>query len=238
MDRPRPGALSALFTLYAACGDAPEAPVDPHPGAQLADVVVSAPGADAYAFGDPDLAVNGVRGAGEHQGSFDVYAIAPTDDELVLAFADPVVDGDGPDLAVFENPFAVNGGGWFIDPVVVEVSADCVAFAAFPHAYLGHDGDPTVYAADPAAWPGFAGLGPVRLHEEDDPVDPLSDDAGGDRFDLADLVGTAPELVDDGVLCVRLTGAAGWTDPATGAPYPRDPVSNGPDIDGVYARAP
>jgi hypothetical protein len=56
--------------------------------------------------------------------------------------------------------------------------------------------------------------------DDDDPPDPLSDAAGGDRFDLADLGLEAIE-------CVRLSGADA---------YPHDPVSNGPDIDGVYGR--
>ena len=104
----------------------------------------------------------------------------------------------------------------FMDLVVVELSADCDAFVEVPH-----DG-PGEWSTDPADWPGFAGVEPVLLHEEDLPVDPLSDGAGGDRFDLAEL-GLAE------VSCVRLTSAV-----AEG--FPADPVSDGPDVDGVYGR--
>ncbi|MEZ4236043.1 MAG: hypothetical protein R3F59_07760 [Myxococcota bacterium] len=230
MDRPH--AVTALLLAGCAGGVAPgDSGLAGHPGAQLAAEVVSATAAGDRRFADPALAVNGVRGGGTFQGGLDVYRVGTAPgDELVLAFPSPVVDGDGVDLAVFENPFAVRGGGGtFVDPAVVEVSADCEVFVAFPHAYEGGD----AYLAAPAAWAGFAGVTPVQLHEEDDPVDPLGPDAGGDGFDLAAL---ADPALADGVVCVRITAAATWTDPATGAAYPADPLSDGPDIDGVYGR--
>ena len=72
---------------------------------------------------------------------------------------------------------------------------------------------------------------PRTLHEEDNPVDPLSDEAGGDRFDLATLDSEDPiavEIQEDGAACVRLRSAS-----VDG--FPSDPASNGADIDGVYA---
>ncbi len=157
---------------------------------------------------------------------------------LVLGFdGGRVPDVEGPDLAVFENPFDVQGSpGRFIDPVVVEVSADCSAFVALPHARITDD--PDAPADDPTQWTGFAGIEPVYLHAEDNPVDPFSDDAGGDRLDLATLDPTDPvaaEVLADGALCVRLSSAVLWIDPQTGAPFPAHPASNGADIDGVYA---
>jgi hypothetical protein len=207
----------AAVVLLAACGVEPT-------GQQLADGVVSAVASDGP-FGDPELAVNGVRGGGTFSGSLDVFSLGPAD-VLVLSFAEPVADGPGPDLAVFENPFDVDGGGRFFDPVVVSVSADCLDFVDFPFSY---DGGP--WTADPGPWHGVAGLTPVELHEEDNPVDPLSEAAGGDRFDLADLAQPAPAEVR----CVRLGSTSAYTD-EDGLPYPADPASNGPDIDGVYGR--
>jgi hypothetical protein len=223
----RPHALIVLAVI--GCG---EERTLPEPSG-LATEIVSAPGATGVGFFDAALAVNGVRGGGTWQGGLDVFSVG-VEDELVLGFVDPVLDVDGPDVAVFENPFDVRSGGRFFDPVVVEGSADCEAFVAFP---FGLDGDPS----DPAAWSGFAGLTPVLLHEEDNRVDPLSEDAGGDRFDLVDLPAGEPvtaAILADGLACVRLTSASAWTEPATGLPYPADPASNGPDIDGVYATAP
>jgi hypothetical protein len=194
--------------------------------------VIEAPGATGRGFRDVDLAVNGVRGGGTYAGGLDVFSLGlepGVDDVLVLGFdGAAVADVDGPDLAVFENAFEIEGGGSFLDPVVVEVSADCERWVAFPHTYAGE-----TYVPDPSLWVGFAGITPVLLHEEDNPVDPLGDDAGGDRFDLAELDPDDPvaaEVLDDGALCLRLRSAQ-----LEG--YPADPISDGGDIDGVYAAA-
>ena len=74
------------------------------------------------------------------------------------------------------------------------------------------------------------------LHEELRPHDPFDPAAGGDLFDLADLPPTpaTDAIRAEGVAYIRL-GAPG-TNPDSGEAFPRDPVSNGPDIDGVYAR--
>lgn len=183
-----------------------------------ADAVVEAPGADLdVAFGDPEAAVNGVRGGGCCSGSTDVYSLqleGPRS-SITVAFPQPVVDGDGPDLVVFENPFEIGNGGVFIDPMVVEVSEDGEVFEVFPWRA------PATYSSDPADWSGLAGVTPVAANVED-PTAPAPDDgeAGGDRFDLA-------ELGLDAVTHVRLR--------VDGA-LPYDLVSNGPDVDGVYGR--
>jgi hypothetical protein len=234
VDQPRAVAL----LLLAACDEE----VDGGGGAALATEIVEAPGATGEGPRDAQRAVNGVRGAGQFAGNTnDVFSLGlevGADDVIVLGFGNDAaaIDVEGPDLAIFENAFEVESGGYFLDPIVVEVSADCETFVAFPHVYEAPD--PTVYEPDPALWIGFAGLGPVLLHEEDNPVDPLSEEAGGDRFDLADLDASDPVAADvlaTGARCVRLRSAAVIVDPATGEPYPRDPISNGADIDGVYA---
>ena len=226
---------TATGTTGTTTGDpAPEGPV-------LADVVLEAPGADSGLFRDPELAVNGVRGGGPFMGSLDVYSIGlePGDDLLVLGWSDRVVvDVPGPDLAVFENPFDTGPSSRFMDPAIVEVSPDGIDFVAFPVDYDAPDR--TVWSSDPTHWRGFAGVTPVSLHAEDNPVDPFSLEAGGDVFDLADLPADDPTTVRifmDGVRAVRVTAAAAQVDPETGAPWPRDPVSNGPDIDGIWAQA-
>ena len=201
-------------------------------------MVVRAEGSDDSTFGDPARATNGARGGGCCSGSTDVYSLDPAAgrDELVLAFQEPIVDGPGDDLAVFENPFDIAGSeGRFMDPLLVTVSADGDVFAEFPHTYDAPD--PTVWSSDPEHWNGFAGITPVFLHEDDNPVDPSNrEEAGGDGFDLADLApGAAADAIrEHGVLYVRLVPAFLATDPATGSFYPADPVSDGPDVDAVY----
>jgi hypothetical protein len=222
----QPHALTALLLL--GCSGEEEGAIE-LPFAQLATIVVSAPSATGTGFSDPELAVNGVRGGGQAQGSMDVYSLTEDPaDELVLGFEEPVLDGEGTDLVVFENPFDISSGGRFMDPVVVEVSADGETFVAFPYEYGQAE-----YSEEPSDWLGFAGITPVLLHEEDAPTDPLSAEAGGDGFDLAGLQPPVPE-----VWFVRLTAASSWTDPVTSAAFPTDPASDGPDIDGVYARLP
>lgn len=200
----------ALLAL--ACGGC--AATGPEAGPRLLRDVWSAPGDTGEGFHDVARAVNGVRGGGPLQGSLDVYSIGP---ELVLGVEGaPVEDGPGVDLVVFENPFRIRGGGTFVEPAVVEVTADGEAWAAFPHALVGDPGD-----AD--AWLGYAGLAPVALNVDDYPVDPLSEGAGGDRFDLADLDPGDPaaaEVLAYGFVAVRLT-------PAT---------PSEPDVDGVWVR--
>ncbi|MCB9686890.1 MAG: hypothetical protein H6735_17760 [Alphaproteobacteria bacterium] len=204
--------------------------VDPGAPGRLVDVV-SAPGATGEGYRDVALATNGVRGGGRWAGGTDVFTLG--DDELVLGVGEPLFDGEGDDLVVFENPFDVRGGeARFMDPAVVEVSADCERFVAFPHAYLA--ADPAIYEPDPSLWAGFAGVAPVLLDEDTGELSPFDEDAGGDRFDLADVDDDA--IRTEGVRCVRITAATSWEDPSTGLPYPVDPISDGPDVDGIYVR--
>jgi hypothetical protein len=230
--------LGALSLATSACVDGTGAM------SVLADEIVEAPGATGIGFGDPSRATNGVRGGGTYAGSLDVYSLDYRERRhLVLGFSgEPVRDGPGADLVVFENGFRERErDAYFMDPVVVEVSIDREQWLAFPHDYLASD--ETTYEPHPAAWEGFAGVTPVTLHAEHGDTDPLAPTAGGDAFDLADLVGRSAEesrlarrLREEGVRYVRLTSAALLVNPDTGAPYPRDPVSDGADIDGVAGR--
>lgn len=204
-----------------------------------ADEVVDAPGATGEGFGDPERAVNGVRGGGVETGGADVFSlgIEPEQDELiVLRWSDRVVlNGPGIDFVVFENAFEF-GGGVFMDLAMVEVSRDGLEWVAFPHDLVA--ADETSWSSEPLDWPGFAGRTPVLLHEEDNPVDPVDPAvAGGDGFDLDDLPAgdEADAIRAEGFAFLRLTSAPALLNPDTGEPYPRDPISNGADIDGVYA---
>jgi hypothetical protein len=227
---PRAASWCSWCLVLIGCGPV-EAPV-------LVDAILAAPGASGTGRGDAALAVNGVRGAGEHAGSLDVYSLPPGDDAwLALDLGGTLRDGPGAELVVFENPFLISGGPRrFMDPLVVEVSADGTRWLAFPHDYQAPD--EARYSWEPGSWRGFAGITPVRLHEEDAPGDPFdAEAAGGDAFDLASLPG--PEgaaLRAEGVRFVRLVSARIVTNPDTGLPYPHDPLSDGPDVDGVYAR--
>lgn len=223
------------------CGDtAPVPSLDPSPrpaSVMLADEVLSAPTASDALSKDPRAATNGVRGAGDQAGSRDVYSISvqPEDHLAVCWSSGRARDDAGDDVVVFENPFQ-SGDMTFMDLVVVEASPDGERWVAFPHAYL-HDA-PADYVPKPAEWQGFAGRTPVRLNDDDAIADPFDTAfAGGDAFDFADLPGPIGDAIRaEGARCIRLRPAAAQIDPNTGALYPKDPVSDGPDIDGVYGR--
>jgi hypothetical protein len=211
-------------------GPAPTPGLDPVGTARLADEVRAAPSASERAFRDPAAATNGVRGGGV-QGGLDVFSLGVVpgvDDHVVLCWSDgPVLDGPGPDLVVFENPFP-----GFVDPVIVEVSPDGQRWVTFPHDYTAED--ESTYDPDPTRWQGFAGVTPVWLHEEDNRVDPFGAAAGGDAFDLAGL--DDAQVQAEGVVCVRLVSAQARINPDTGGPFVVDAISDGADVDGVYGR--
>lgn len=224
-------ALSFAVSLtLAACDGAAYQPTSP-------DTVVEAPGASAALFHDPALALDGVQGAGRGAGSLDVFSI-DYGDHLVLGWSGRRVhDGPGVDLVVYENPFIFDGGRVFMDPAIVEVSIDGEEWVAFPHDYLAQD--EMLYSSDPADWSGFAGVTPVFLNDATNPVDPFDTAlAGGDAFDIATLPDDAlgARILEEGFAFLRLSPAPDHVNPDTGERYPRDPVANGPDIDGVVAR--
>lgn len=206
----------------------------------FASDIVAAPGTTADDLAELTRATNGVRGGGESMGSTDVYSLDYAErSSLTLGFdGRRVTNGPGADLVVFENAFRVAGStAVFMDLVVVSVSDDGETWVDFPHDYVA--ADETTYSRSPSDWPGFAGRTPVLLHVEGNAVDPFDAAlAGGDGFDLEDLPtdGAAGRIRAGGFRYVRLTTAPSLVNPDTGAPYVRDPISTGADIDGVVAR--
>lgn len=158
-------AVAVLLTL-AACG-----PPEP-----FAAAVLSFEAGQGAGFGQdalPGVVLGGPHGGSSSQGSTDVVSLGQGG-VIVLELAADAVDGAGPDLIVFENPFVVaTTGAVFAEPGEVAVSEDGLSFAAFPCA-----------AAEPAP-NGCAGYGVVLANPDNgvDPTDPAA--AGGDAFDLA-----------------------------------------------------
>jgi len=155
-------------------GEAPTG-VFPEGTDPFADAVVSfSPGPDA-GFGSesfPDIVLGSPEGTGGSVGSLDVLSLGENG-EIILEMTDlGIVDGPGPDLLVFENPFL----GWF-EAGAVAVSEDGILWLEWPCEATNVDDD----------YPGCAGTGTVYLNSLSglDPTDP--DAAGGDAFDLADL---------------------------------------------------
>lgn len=210
-------------------------------GEALADLVVDAPGANAaMPYGDPMRAIDGVHGGGVLAGSTDVYSLSYTDRPYVVLgwSGGRVTNGPGADLVVFENAFRTtwDPNAYFMDPIVVSVSLDAARWVELPHHYRA--ADPTQYSTALQDWEGFAGVTPVLVNDETNPMSWFDPRAGGDAFDLDELAieGDAGEIRAQGFRFVRLTSAAIVTNPDTNAPYPADPVANGADIDGIAAR--
>jgi len=179
---------SLLLALLAACDAAPaDDGLDRHPvlGTCPEDQAASDPFADCVdeflpagaGFGQdefPAIVLGPPEAGASEQGGLDVLSLG-CGGQITLRFAGPgIVDGPGPDLLVFENPFPV-GGGTFVEPARVLVSDDGADWRAFPC-----DLDADVPR-------GCAGVALVRASASNDldPTDP--EQAGGDAFDLAAL---------------------------------------------------
>jgi hypothetical protein len=137
--------------------------------------VLSASYGPGQSFGQnemPAIVYGPPHGGGCCQGSVDVVSLG-NGGEIVLGFAQRIVDGPGPDLVVFENPFETADGSTFAELATVSVSADGVSWTSFP-----------CEATEPP-YGSCAGVGPVYLDGDEGPIDPRS--AGGDPFDLADV---------------------------------------------------
>lgn len=98
--------------------------------------------------------------------------------EVVLGLGDAdghrcATDGAGDDLVVYENPFRIQvdgDSGTNTEVALVEVSQDNSTWFTFPAQQ-----NPALSLYDPARYTGYAGVIPVG--------------EGGDRFDLADILG-------------------------------------------------
>ncbi len=142
-----------------------------------------------------------------------------------LTFAHPIVDGEGPDFAVFENSF----NDLFLELAFVEVSSDGEHFVRFPSRSLTQ------------AYTQIGSVGHVNATF-------IHNLAGkyrtgyGTPFDLAELADSA-NLDIHHITHVRIIDVVGSIDPlyatydATGRPindpFPSDSYSTGFDLDGI-----
>lgn len=165
--------------VAAGCGADADEGVDYFPYA--AGVVNFEPGEGAGygADGMPDNVLGAPNGAGVGQGATQGVVSLGVGGEIVLELAEPVVDGPGPDLVIFENPFWVMN-----DPDQVWAEFGEVAVSSDGESWKVFECDPSF--EDQSTWRGCAGWNPVVKYSDDlEPLDP--DRTGGDPFDIADV---------------------------------------------------
>jgi hypothetical protein len=164
---------------------APDALPDPAPDPNLpyaTRLVSFTPGPGAGYGQDklPNVVLGPPSGGGTQHGSLDVLSLGKGG-SIVLGFDRyAIVDGPGPDLLVFENPFWPNDdpSKVYAEPGEVSVSEDGETWATFP---CDAAGDGAGHFA------GCAGVTPTLVYDAETiiPLDPAV--TGGDGFDLADV---------------------------------------------------
>lgn len=174
-----PGLLrvSLAAFAFAACGESPAsdaggAEVTSYVGQPFAAAVRAfTPGAGAGHGADdfPDVVLGPPAGRGKQAGNVDDVLSLGLAGEIVLELGVDAIDGEGPDLIVFENPFLFAGDRVFSEP-------GRVAFSVDGEVFVEHPCEPEATLPN-----GCAGFTPVL--PASDPTDP--DLVGGDAFDLA-----------------------------------------------------
>ena len=119
----------------------------------------------------PSIVYGPPLGAGPNSGSLDVVSLG-MNGFIIVDFEQLIIDGEGPDLIVFENVFI----GWY-ETGIVSASLDGETWFTWPC-----NAEDTVNG-----YPGCAGASPSLSHPDNciDARDPEL--AGGDAFDLADI---------------------------------------------------
>lgn len=126
----------------------------------------------------PEIVLGPPKGGGRLKAGQDVFSLGK-DGVITLEFVDnEVIDGKGPDLIIFENPFLAAPGNdpdfGFFELGKVEVSYDGMTWHEFPY--------------DTASKKNCAGYRPVIANSEKNDISPTDvEKAGGDLFDLKEL---------------------------------------------------
>jgi hypothetical protein len=221
----------------------------------LANEIVSAPGASSREFGDPSKAINGICGSGEFSGSLDIYELEAIGigASLILSWKNKrVMNSSGVDFIIFENAFRNQGATtYFVEPIAVDVSEDNVNYCGFTPSF-GGGGTATQNRED---WRNFAGLTPVLYNMNSNliPVANLFDNSikqasgssffmgtsGGDGFDLDSTdfgsgctVGQRNAIRTNGFVYIRMRSSQ-----SQGFVAPLGVFRQSSDIDGVIAKS-
>jgi len=193
--------------------------------------------------GSIDGILGGPRGMGASQGSTHVLSLG-VGGHVTAAFNVVIVNGPGEDFIVFENPFFVNetAGMVFAELVYVEVSTDNTHFVRFPSVSTTAGPVGPCEGIEPENVTWLAGVWPVLANIDTNEINPFNpDEAGGDAFDLDDLVDDP--LVQSGLVdlqdinyirLIDILGDGSCLDSLGNPIYdPTGPGNNGADIDAI-----
>ena len=232
-------------------------------GAYIADASVNAT-VGAGVFGDPTKATNKICGSGWNTGSTDVYSTENSsecesgEECIVLEWTGKKVTNEtGIDFVVYENPFLTgsNPNSRFLEPVIVEVSADGSNWCGWNPSYSG--GSSNTDLRNPGNYSDLAAITPVEFKQSDSNTLTASDlftevtdshgthlKGGGDGFDLnASSFGNTgsgcnttlrDSIRSSGFVYIRLTTA--YSRNSSSFPMSSDSFDQKADIDGVVAR--
>jgi hypothetical protein len=128
----------------------------------------------------PEIVEGPPVGGGALMGSLDVFSLG-NGGQIVVSFEpNAIVDGDGVDFIIFENPFFIGGSpdDIYAEPGEVSVSDDGVSWTSFL---------PCTQTTNDPPYGRCAGIHPVYSNPDNgiSPLDPAT--AGGDAYDLADI---------------------------------------------------
>jgi hypothetical protein len=183
---------------------------------------IANPGAGAASFGDPNFALGPADGNTAH-----IVSLGDGG-QITMTFAHPILNGAGPDLAVFENGFSDT----FLELAFVEVSSNGTDFARFPSV---SDTQTTTQVGafgmlDPTNIDGLAGKYRAGF---------------GTPFDLSQVAGLSANVDVNNIHFVRIVDVVGSINPTLGTrdslhnlindPYPTAFSSGGFDLNGVGA---
>lgn len=143
----------------------------------FASRIVSFEPGEGGGYGDAHAVLGPPRGAGAGAGSLDVLSLG-SGGQITLELSEVVVDEEGADFIVFENPFLQAGKlESYAEPGIVSVSADGKTWKTFK-----------CNPSEAPSYPGCAGVQPVFSNADTNAIAPTDvNRAGGDAFDLADV---------------------------------------------------
>jgi hypothetical protein len=132
----------------------------------------------------PTIVLGLPMGGGPEEGSLHVLSLGKGGSITAIFVDEYVVDGPGPDLVIFENPFFIQGdsSNSYVEAAVIQIGPHPDSMVLYPFDFV-----PALEpAGNPDKFVGMAGVMPVNSNDGiPDPQDP--DSSGGDLFDLSQV---------------------------------------------------